>query len=162
MRAAAAQTSFESAAELKQQLHRLDLLAGPAFTHVGDVRRARLALVLPGVRARQARILLLAGSRLGVVGDLALPAEDDALNRLAAGLLEAAPRAGPFGAGPGELDTLAAVTRWIYSPAARRRGTAIAFEDSAGREELAARLRVAAKSLSKPRAEIVPDQATEG
>jgi hypothetical protein len=162
MRAAGAATAFETAAELQQQLRRLDALAGPAFAHVGDLRRWRLGLVVPSPRPRHARVLVLAGGRIGIVDDIALAAAEAELESTASRLLAAAQQAPPLFDGPAQLDTLAAITRWLYTAGTRRRGTPVPLDDADDPQAFATRLAAAARPLRKARAEPVPDQAIEG
>lgn len=161
MRRAAADNEFEAAAELRQQVRRLEALSKPAFAHVTDARRWRMALVLPGAHPNRARLLVLAGGRLGVVGEIEPGASAQALESAATAAIEAARTAPPLSAGPAQLDTLAALTRWLYAPRTRRRGAAVAINDQTTPGPLALELAAAAGTLRKPRAEAVPDQSIE-
>lgn len=161
MRQAGAAGEFEAAAELRQQARRLEALSKPAFAHVTDVRRWRLAVVVPGTRPRRARLLVLAGGRLGVVGEFEVGAAAADLEAAAARALDAARAAPMLVPGPAQLDTLAAVTRWLYVPHARRRGAAIAFGDRTDAQTLATEVAAGASALKRPRAEAVPDQSIE-
>ncbi len=161
MRKSGAAGEFEAAAELKQQATRLAALAKPAFAHITDARRWRMAVVLPSPRPRRARLLVLAGGRLGVVGEIEPGVASPDLEAAAVRVIDAARSAPPLSPGPAQLDTLAAVTRWLYSPRARRRGAAIVIKDETDARSLAVDLAAGAGSLRKPRAETVPDQVIE-
>jgi DNA polymerase-3 subunit epsilon len=161
MTAAAAATAFELAGELKQQLNRLEALAGPAFAHINDVHRWRAALVVPSPKPGKGRVLLLAGARLGIADQVDLTAAAPTLEPLAARLLEAARTAPPLTGTPAQLDTLAAVTRWLFTAGTRRRGVLVPIHDDTAAGGLAAEIASAAKSLRKVKDASVPDQAIE-
>jgi DNA polymerase-3 subunit epsilon len=161
MQAAAAATDFELATELKQQFDRLERLAAPAFAHVTEVRAWRAVILLPTPRPGRARLLVLCGGRLGMLEDMEITAGTEILEPLAAQALEAAGRGPAFSPGPAPLDTLAAVTRWLYTASKRRRGVHILIRTGMDAAALAHELSVAAKGLRKVTEAAVPDQTIE-
>lgn len=162
MKAAAAATDFELAAMLKQQLDRLEALSTPALAHLYDLRRWRMAAVMPTARAGVGRVLVLAGGRLAIAGEATADMDRAEAGRLATCVLNAAVTAWPDELPePAQLDTLAPVTRWLHAPKSRRRGVMIRLDDLRDPGEVAARLCDAAAGLRRVREATVPDQAIE-
>jgi excinuclease UvrABC nuclease subunit len=167
MAGASAAADYEFALALKNQVDRLNTLAGPAFAQVRDARRWRGAIVLPGRGRTSCRVLLLAGARLGIAGEFdappTTPADGPSLEPLAARMIATASAAPPLTGTPEQLDTLAAITRWLFTPVSRRRGVFVPIDDQTSPPTLATELARLARAVHKGKAKDapVPDQALE-
>lgn len=163
MRAAAAAMEFELAAELKVQFDRLKALATPALAHAVDLRRWRAVIVLPIRPTRQppaARVLLLNAGLLSVLGECSLE-DAAAADRLAIAsrAIEAAPL--DLVLSPQTADTLGVLTRWLHTPATRRRGELLSVAPLVTRESLSADLLRVGRAAVKRRGGDDPEQFFE-
>jgi len=95
------------------------------------------------------------------VGEAGVRADANEVKRLADRAVAHAETAGELDGGPDQLDALAAVTRWLYAPGARRRGVAIRIHVRGSSAELSAELGAAILSLKKAKAAVVPNQSVE-
>jgi DNA polymerase-3 subunit epsilon len=148
MQAAAGAMDFESAAAVKGRLDRLTALEGPGFGHLARLDEWRLVLVLPGVKPGSVRCLLLAGGRLGVLGEAAGDPLRMDWDKLGASVAELS-RAVPPPTAQERTDTIAVVARWLHAPKARKRGEAVAIREG---DDAAGPLAAAAKLVARSKA----------
>ena len=120
-----------------------------------------MVLVVPGLRAKTARVLLLAGGQIGVVGEVRVDAPAHELASITKNALDAAATA-PLLQDPSVMiDTLAVVTRWLYSPSTRRRGSATRITDQTEIRGLTVGIAAAAESFKRTKPLNIADQSVE-
>jgi DNA polymerase-3 subunit epsilon len=163
MKAAAVAMEFEHAAELKAQVDRLKALAAPAVAHAVDLRNWRAAIVLPATPSRRppwVRILRLDAGRLTPLGECSL-ADDAAAERLTLASRALAADEAPPALTPAAADTLGVVTRWLYTPATRRRGELLTLAPDATPVALAAELQRVGRAMARRRSGDAADEHVE-
>lgn len=151
MRDAAAAMEFEAAASLQHRINRLRALTRPALTHLAELATWSLLFVLPHSRADLARLLLLTGPRLGVLGDLPRKAEPAAAARLAAAALDHAAQPERLDGSAEQIDAISVASRWLFLPAAKKRGQAIRLHRGMPVEALTVAIQKAARGLVRAR-----------
>lgn len=153
MQRAAASEQFEAAALIQKEIGRLRTLDKPAFSQVRTLHSWRELLVLPGAaKGRCTAALFDRGALLRIADiDPADPASAVAACEAARAWLARDPAPSPRDATsipPDTIDTIALVSRWLFTPKARRKGEVVRSAD--GRFE-AEDLLAAAASVGRPK-----------